>query len=728
MRLYIDGCLQQYNNNYTKGLSILPSDMYIGARFDHTLKANASIDELKIWNSPLTDQEIQLALQTYHYSRRVQGAATFSLSQVVAGSYGTVDLDFVPQETIPAGAAIRFLFKHGNNAWLLPQTTSASEANYAAAYVNGVKAQLNCGYAPSGTGAICEIPAVSSNLYPKAVVKLRLGERGGYNPGYRFPLMAGKGRIDVAVDKGNGYFFEIPSSPDLTISGDKTTSLFVRGRSFAKTGYSYSLVVKTEDCYLNTDSGFTGTIAFSSTDPRATLPAQYTFQPQDKGVHRFTGISFVTPGVQTITVQTTGGTMAMRGDSNPIKVMSSNPTYQLFWGDLHGHTTFSDGIGNIDDYFNFAKNASNLDFVSISDHGALPNADYSNPVFFRHFINSTDWDSIRNKVAVYYQPEAFVTILGYEYSHGRTKDLMSGMGACSDGYFSPSDPNTGLPADNPSTWACYQKPECVNINCPLVQGDWNVYYLNTNGPLFAPQSVSELFDQVSSWKKKNPGPNPQTPSVIVIPHHGGRLALMSLLDLPSVKNDPDLVPGIEIISMHISSPCSFESWVQNGLTRAKLGILASSDDHSGCPGRPAMGSRQGMIAVYASSLTRESIFEAIAKRRYYAYSMGDRSILEFSIDGSGKNYFMGESLLLHVGEKPKINFSITTKKGVGVTKIDIIKNGTVVKTFSYNASVPQTVTGSWEDPSFVSNSYYYVKVSLNNSATIWSSPIWINVY
>lgn len=48
--------------------------------------------------------------------------------------------------------------------------------------------------------------------------------------------------------------------------------------------------------------GYTGTIHFTSSDPSAVLPADYTFTAADGGVHTFQGVTLYTVGTQTITV------------------------------------------------------------------------------------------------------------------------------------------------------------------------------------------------------------------------------------------------------------------------------------------------------------------------------------------------------------------------------------------------------------------------------------------
>ena len=58
-----------------------------------------------------------------------------------------------------------------------------------------------------------------------------------------------------------------------------------------------------EDAYGNVVTGYTGTIHFSSTDNKTTLPANYTFTATDAGVHTFTNaFTLRKRGTQTIRV------------------------------------------------------------------------------------------------------------------------------------------------------------------------------------------------------------------------------------------------------------------------------------------------------------------------------------------------------------------------------------------------------------------------------------------
>jgi hypothetical protein len=71
-------------------------------------------------------------------------------------------------------------------------------------------------------------------------------------------------------------------------------------------GAAQSVTVTLRDAYNNIATGYVGTVAFSSTDGQATLPANYTFTATDAGVHTFTnGVILKTAGSRTVTVRDT---------------------------------------------------------------------------------------------------------------------------------------------------------------------------------------------------------------------------------------------------------------------------------------------------------------------------------------------------------------------------------------------------------------------------------------
>ena len=71
-------------------------------------------------------------------------------------------------------------------------------------------------------------------------------------------------------------------------------------------GAAHSVTVTARDAYGNVATGYTGTIRFTSSDPAATLPANYTFSGSDAGVHAFSlGATLKTAGTRSITATDT---------------------------------------------------------------------------------------------------------------------------------------------------------------------------------------------------------------------------------------------------------------------------------------------------------------------------------------------------------------------------------------------------------------------------------------
>jgi len=86
----------------------------------------------------------------------------------------------------------------------------------------------------------------------------------------------------------------------ITVQPAAAQSLRVTGFPTADTaGASGSVTVTAYDAYGNVATGYTGTVALSSSDGNAVLPADYTFTAIDRGTHRFT-VTLETAGAQAI--------------------------------------------------------------------------------------------------------------------------------------------------------------------------------------------------------------------------------------------------------------------------------------------------------------------------------------------------------------------------------------------------------------------------------------------
>src|SRR5262249_13827086 len=129
-----------------------------------------------------------------------------------------------------------------------------------------------------------------------------------------------------AIYNGDLNFSSSNGTLTQTVSSALTSVLVVTGVGTPlAAGAPRSFVVTAQDPYGNTAAGYRGTVHFSSSDSRTTLPTDYTSTAADNGVHTFT-VVFVTAGNQSLTVtDTTDATIT--GTQSGIGIMPAAPDH-----------------------------------------------------------------------------------------------------------------------------------------------------------------------------------------------------------------------------------------------------------------------------------------------------------------------------------------------------------------------------------------------------------------
>ncbi len=100
----------------------------------------------------------------------------------------------------------------------------------------------------------------------------------------------------------------LSSTVNVTVVAAAAMAFRVTAPASVVAGVPFDVTVTAVDRYGNTDTGYTGTAAFSTSDPNpgVVLPTDYTFTAADNGVHTFTaGATLLTAGPQTITATDT---------------------------------------------------------------------------------------------------------------------------------------------------------------------------------------------------------------------------------------------------------------------------------------------------------------------------------------------------------------------------------------------------------------------------------------
>jgi len=305
------------------------------------------------------------------------------------------------------------------------------------------------------------------------------------------------------------------------------------------------------------------------------------------------------------------GPEGLEGKSNVSLCEKGTPSLKLYFGDIHGHSRFSDGTGIPVDYYAYAREVSRLDIAALTDHadyGLIP-------------IRDKVWERIKSAANRMYKPGKFVTFVAFEWTN----------------------------------WT---------------YGHRNVYYRDGDGPIFpsydeASDTPEELWESISSYE------------AMTIGHHVGG---------GPVPVDWSIEPGhceylVEICSIHGSSEyygCDKGIYhpkeghfVRDALLRGyKLGIIGSGDTHDGHPGqRTVNASVTGIMGVYARSLTRDEIWEAMKNRKVYGTS-GPKIILNFRVGDSP----MGSQIDWPQAKGP-VPILIRAVCCENIEKIEIIKNG-----------------------------------------------------
>jgi hypothetical protein len=87
----------------------------------------------------------------------------------------------------------------------------------------------------------------------------------------------------------------------LAVQPGPTTQLGVSIPATVTAGAAHTVTVTSRDAYGNTTPAYRGAIRFTSTDPAAVLPADYTFTAADNGVHAFPNVTLKTAGNRSVT-------------------------------------------------------------------------------------------------------------------------------------------------------------------------------------------------------------------------------------------------------------------------------------------------------------------------------------------------------------------------------------------------------------------------------------------
>ena len=292
--------------------------------------------------------------------------------------------------------------RHFLTAYGAYQTEDPSASGYVTLATSDSDAVFEAeGFRASGPhgGFRSAVPALafrltSGELDAGETVTITYGDTSGGGPG-------------ILMTQTSGARMPFPLYVDFDASGEwrplpllhfKVVGTEVAGvHGFAPTivtpGESFELSVRAEDRYYNRATGDIPAFEVLVNDEvTATTPA---------GTEAITIIDMTLEdeGVHWITLRSTDGSIT--GSANPVLVVE-DPEYRIFWGDIHGHSGYAEGIGTVEFFMRFARDDARLDFVTHSEHDSA--------------LDDGEWELMRNTSAAFDEPGRFVPYLGWEWT------------------------------------------------------------------------------------------------------------------------------------------------------------------------------------------------------------------------------------------------------------------------------------------------------------------------
>ncbi len=309
------------------------------------------------------------------------------------------------------------------------------------------------------------------------------GDKSGGGPGLELQTTQVQGAMfPLYVDlEGTGNFLT-PRWPVFTIIGGEAARVTAVAPSVLAPGESFDLKVRTEDMNFNRASTGIPTYAISlNGTPVSTLA------PGKDGIGEVPGLAIPAPGVYRYEVASADG--KIRALSNPILVMEK-PPYRVFWGDTHAHTNMAEGQGNIEGFYNYARNDARLDFVCLSEHDI--------------WMDDGEWTAMGDAVRTHNDEGNFVTYLAYEWT------AIVEAGGHHNVYFKTPEARRRVPIqETPGLWdlfsgldRLYPAGDVMIIPHAHIPGDWRLAHPRIE-PLVEMASMHGTFEWFADYYLRN---------------------------------------------------------------------------------------------------------------------------------------------------------------------------------------------------------------------------------
>lgn len=390
---------------------------------------------------------------------------------------------------------------------------------------------------------------------------VRMGDRRQGSPGYRLQTNC-EARVELrtSVDAFATYeFTELLEQPAFALVPGPAAHWKAIWPSLAVVGEPFRLAILAEDAWGNPTAEADATLALVPSQPIRGLPQTVTMKPGD-GTRVLDDLVADTAGDLDLRLIANGQELAR---ANPLRVVEA-ASLRRYWGDLHGQSGETIGMGTAEDYFRYARD---LAFVDIVGHQGN---DFQ--------ITDAFWAELNRLTAAFDAPGRFVCVPGYEWSG-----------------------NTGMGGDR-NIFFRREGRSIRRSSHILVEGQTSSSAVYT---------ANELFRALEGE------------DAIVIAHVGGRYADIKAAHDGRLERSVEVHSTWGTFEWLLHD--AFEKGYRVGVVchsddhKGRPGATQ--------PGASTFGAIGGLTCYFMPELTREALFEALRRRRHYG-TTGARIFLD----------------------------------------------------------------------------------------------------
>jgi hypothetical protein len=390
---------------------------------------------------------------------------------------------------------------------------------------------------------------------------VRMGDRRQGSPGYRLQTNCEE-RVELrtSIDAFATYeFTELPQQPGFALIAGPAARWKAIWPSLVLAGEPFRLAVVAEDLWGNPTDRARQSFALLASQPVRGLPDKLTVMPGEA------------PRVIDNLVAERLGDLDLRliadgqevARANPLRVVDS-ARLRRYWGDLHGQSGETIGMGSIESYLHYARDRAFIDIVGHQGN------DFQ--------ITDAFWEKLNRLTAELDAPGRFICVPGYEWSG-----------------------NTGMGGDRNILFRREGRPIRRSSHI-LVQGQTSTDAVHT---------ADELFRVL------------QGEDAVVIAHVGGRYADIKCAHDARLECAVEVHSTWGTFEWLLHD--AFEQGYRVGVIchsddhKGRPGATL--------PGASTFGAIGGLTCYLMPELTRDALFEALRRRRHYG-TTGTRMFLE----------------------------------------------------------------------------------------------------